>query len=132
MHRPGCDPESMTEEDFLCDFCGCTWTSANPMVEGHKGSLICGRCLTAACKAVLVQNAGVVVPQHIGCAMCLLNKTGDYWQSPVRASVVEGENGAKGEVDIEPTPGSVICRWCIERSAAILSKDTESGWKRPQ
>lgn len=131
MHRPGCDPDGMTETDFICDFCGCGWTAPNPMIEGHKGSLICGRCLTAACKTVLVQNVGVVVPSHIACTMCLLNKSGDYWQSPVRVSAVASEGNTPGEVDIEPTPGNVICRWCIERSASILSKDVENGWKRP-
>jgi hypothetical protein len=74
----------------------------------------------------------VVVPEHIACSLCLLNKRGDYWQSPVRASVVAPLAGeAKGGVDIEPEPGAVICRWCIERSAGMLEKDPESGWKRP-
>ena len=132
MHRPGSDPEAMDASDFLCDFCGSEYGPDHPMVEGHRGSLICGKCLASACKQVLVLNAGVVVPEHIACSLCLLNKRGDYWQSPVRASVVAPLAGeAKGGVDIEPEPGAVICRWCIERSAGMLEKDPESGWKRP-
>ncbi|MFO0830415.1 MAG: hypothetical protein U0637_01100 [Phycisphaerales bacterium] len=126
MHRPGSNPESMAGSDFLCDFCGQTWADDRPMVEGHKGSLVCGKCLSLAYASVVVRNAGVVVPEHIACVMCLLNKSGDYWQSPLRVTMVGGA------ADIHPEPGACICRWCIEKSGAMLEKDPDSGWRRPQ
>ena len=48
MQRPGINPENAEMSDFLCDFCRQEWTTAIPMVEGHRGSLICGSCLTIA------------------------------------------------------------------------------------
>jgi hypothetical protein len=125
MLRPGADPENVSELDFLCDFCGSTWKSDRPMIEGHKGSLICGHCLTAAYTQVVLRNAGLTVPEHVACTLCLLNKSGDYWQSGTRVEVREEE------VQIELEPGNAVCRWCIERSAGMLSKDGESGWKKP-
>jgi hypothetical protein len=126
MHRPGSNPEQMSETDFICDFCGSTWKPDRPMVEGHKGTLICGVCLTSACRQVLVDNAGITVPQHVACTLCLLNKSGDYWQSATRVDVSESE------IVIEPEPGNAVCRWCIEKSAGMLEKDGEGGWKRPK
>ena len=128
MQRPGADPENIAAQDFLCDFCAQCWSEERPMVEGHKGTLICGRCLSLAFDATVVRNAGVVVPEHVACTLCLLNKSGDYWQSPLRV-VVEG--GESGGVDVLPEGGACICRWCIERSAGMLEKDPTSGWKRP-
>jgi hypothetical protein len=115
----------MHETDFVCDFCGQHWSTSRPMVEGHKGSLICGHCLSLACAQVLVHNAGIVVPEHIACTMCLMNKRGDYYRSPVLVEVQESTIAAHDQ------PGSAICRWCIERSASMLEKDLDSGWKRP-
>ena len=128
MHRPGCDPESMTARDFVCDFCGQCWEEkTRPMVEGHRGSLICGSCLTLACRQVLVRNSGLVVPEHVACTLCLMNKTGDYWQSPVLAQTLP-----TGDVDVLPQPGACVCRWCIEKSAGMLEKDADAGWQRPR
>lgn len=131
MQRPGSDPENMRAEDFFCDFCGSHWDETRPMVEGHRGSLICGRCLALAYARVVVRNSGVVVPEHVACAMCLLNKSGDYWQSPVRTQLVTASDAGPGGVDIHPEPGACICRWCLEKSAGMMEKDAQSGWKRP-
>lgn len=95
------------------------------MVEGHRGSLICGRCLSRAYSQVMVRNQGVVVPEHVACTMCLMNKSGDYWQSPARVEATPVG------VDVHPEPGACICRWCIEKSAGMLAKDAESGWVKP-
>jgi hypothetical protein len=115
----------MGPEDFICDFCGSTWKPDRPMVEGHRGSLVCGVCLASAYRQVVTQNAGVTVPEHVACTLCLMNKTGDYWQSAVRVELREGE------VHIDAEPGNAACKWCIEKSAGMLEKDGESGWKRP-
>jgi hypothetical protein len=115
----------MLPQDFVCDFCGSTWREDRPMVEGHKGCLICARCLEAAYRRVVIENAGVTVPEHVACALCLLNKSGDYWQSSARVSV------ADGTVMIEPEPGACACRWCVERSAGLLEKEPDARWRRP-
>jgi hypothetical protein len=125
MHRPGSDPEAMEPRDFFCDFCGKTYEVAGAMVEGHRGSLICSACLTRAYSLVVARNQGVVVPEHVACTMCLMNKTGDYWQSPARVEAT------RDGVDVHPEPGAAICRWCIEKSAGMLANDAESGWVKP-
>ena len=59
----------MTMADFLCDFCRREWTEDSPMVEGHHGSLVCGRCLTVAYIEVVSHersNAPVVLSSRIG------------------------------------------------------------------
>jgi transcription elongation factor Elf1 len=115
MHRIGADPQDMLPTDFLCDFCGAHYSDDRPMVEGHRGSLICSRCLAKAHTQVIEHNAGITVPEHIACALCLMNKSGDYYQSPIRATATP--DGAA----IDPTPGACACRWCIERSAKLLA-----------
>ncbi len=127
MHRANADPENMLPEDFVCDFCGCSYRDDRPMIEGHRGSLICGVCLSKAYTQVVLHNSGITVPEHIACALCLMNKRGDYWQSPVSAAVTPD-----GEVVIEATPGACACRWCVERSAKMLAADAEAGWKMPR
>jgi hypothetical protein len=125
MHRIGSDPEHMLATDFLCDFCGCSYRDDRPMIEGHRGSLICGVCLGRAYAQLVVRNAGITVPEHVACSLCLMNKQGDYYQSPVRATATE--HGA----DIEQAPGACACRWCVDRSAQMLAKDSEANWKLP-
>jgi hypothetical protein len=131
MHRPGAHPDNMDAADFVCDFCGQCWREDLPMMEGHRGSLICGRCLASAYGQVMVRNAGIVVPEHVECTMCLMNKTGDYWQSPAKAIPIFHPAGERGDIDILPEPGACICRWCIERSAGMLEKDPAASWQKP-
>ena len=58
MHRPGADPEAILPSDILCDFCTRPWSDDIPLVEGHQGSCICGKCLATAWQAVI--DAGVL------------------------------------------------------------------------
>lgn len=102
MHRPGCDPDDMSERDFLCDFCGRDWTQAAPFVEGHHGACICGECLRAACEA------SEVPPEGFRCSLCLEDRQDPCWQ----------------------THGGRLCRRCREQSARVLARDPESGWRR--
>ncbi|MDX2114797.1 MAG: ClpX C4-type zinc finger protein [Planctomycetota bacterium] len=111
MHRPGSDPENMTAEDFLCDFCGRSWDVAAPMIEGHQGSLICGSCLTTAYRAVEGATGELAGP-GLKCTLCLESRSDPEWRSPTRQD-------------------AVICRRCLKQAAGTLVKDKESGWTRP-
>jgi hypothetical protein len=98
--------------DILCDFCHAEWVEDLPMVEGHHGSVVCGKCLTVAYRSVV--QAGVsTAPAGYQCTMCLENRADPAWQSPAY-------------------PEAVICKRCINQAAGALSKDPESGWKRPE
>ncbi len=96
---------------FACDFCGRAWDGAGPMVEGHRGSLICGDCLRVAFSEVVLLEGGEPSPEP--CVMCLEVRKDRVWASPAREDVR-------------------ICRRCANQSARVLAKDKEMGWALPQ
>lgn len=111
MLRPGADESSLRMEDFLCNFCRRPWTEDLPMVEGHRGNLVCGRCLTVA-YVELVLGGASAPSEPLPCVMCLEQRTDPSWRSPA---------------DEE----QCICVRCVRQAAGALSKDKESGWVRP-
>lgn len=106
------DATSEGNDFFRCDFCRRGWCDELPMVEGHRGSLICAECLTDAVREVLVLSAGVAHEEINICTMCLQHKEQPHWRSPSHAECA-------------------ICAWCIEKSATMLERDPEIGWSRP-
>jgi hypothetical protein len=92
----------MTERDFLCDFCGRDWSVAQPFVEGHHGSCVCGDCLRAALARPDSDHGG------FRCNLCLEDRA-DLALSAAAAH---------------------LCRRCRDRSARALERDPESGWSR--
>ena len=108
MQRPHADPENMQPADFLCDFCLKAWDGESPVVEGHKGSLICGDCLAAAYREVVL--AGRSGPAGYTCTLCLETRPEPGWA------------GASG---------AAACARCIKQSAAVLAKDKNYGWRKP-
>lgn len=112
MQRDGADQSNMQLTDFICDFSGVPWDGAFPMVEGHRGSLISGDCLTAAFRQVVLDKATSLEPGSYTCTMCLETRDDPCWQSPDR-------------------PEAVICRRCIRQSATKLDKDPDWGWHKP-
>ena len=110
MQRPGCDPDNMEPADFLCDFCGQCWADGRPMVEGHRGSLICGPCLGVAYVEV-VQGGARSAPGGAACTLCLEARDGAMWASGAREAFA--------------------CLRCVKQSAGVLTKDPESGWRKP-
>lgn len=119
MRREGSDPENLSPEDFLCDFCGRSWSDDRPMVEGHQGSLICSACLSVAYAEVVLHHAGDA-PRPLGegasrerCVLCLEEGRDElHWRSPV-------------------DEGKLACRRCIKMSASMLERDKDFGWKKP-
>lgn len=100
----------MTAEDFLCDFCLRHWADDRPMVEGHRGSLLCGPCLTVAYTQVVFLGQGVKVIDRV-CTLCLSQKDGPHW--------------------ISPATSAPACADCLEQAAKRLERDRDSGWNRP-
>ena len=56
MFKDGADPEEISMSDVLCDFCGNEWKEEVPMIEGHQGSCICGKCLKMAWQQVVINR----------------------------------------------------------------------------
>jgi hypothetical protein len=113
MRRPGSDPDHLAMTDILCDFCRREWTEERPMVEGHQGSCICGPCLTTAYRATVLDEAPATPGSGARCALCLEDRADPMWDSPVE-------------------PGTRACRRCVRQSAAVLQKDPDSRWRRPE
>lgn len=120
MRRPGTNERDVKMSDVLCDFCHRAWSEDVPMVEGHRGSCVCGRCLAVAYGEVVLNGHDSAAGAYT-CPLCLeadrdreaLGRAGEPgWRSPVY-------------------DGAVICRRCIRLAAASLEKDRDSGWKRP-
>lgn len=96
-----------------CDFCSRSWDPAGAeiMIEGHQGSLVCLKCLSAAYAAVVLHQTG---EEHRGkqCVMCLEERAQPEWESPMNE-------------------GKRVCLRCIRQAATALEKDPETGWSRP-
>jgi hypothetical protein len=121
MRKPGTDENNVQMSDVVCDFCHAQWTEEQPMIEGHQGSCICGKCLRVAYTEVVVKQ-NRAAPGEFKCPMCLEGAAdrkalgrGDEpgWQSPLY-------------------PESVICRRCINLAAGALHKDKDFAWTKPE
>ena len=91
MRKPGTDETNVQMSDVLCDFCHREWTETVPMIEGHQGACLCGRCLTLAYAQVVLHGNSTAPPDY-RCPMCLeqpadretLGRADEPgWQSPL-------------------------------------------------
>lgn len=99
---------------IACDFCGTDWDEMLPMIEGHRGSVVCLPCLD---RALQEQAAGEV---EVSCTMCLRPVTPGrpHWSPPQRAA--------------QANPEACICDDCIDQAARAFDKDPDVAWKRPR
>ncbi len=119
MRKPGTDETNVQMSDVLCDFCRRTWTMDEPMIEGHQGACICGKCLLVA-YTELVVNKSVPATDYT-CPLCredakdraAMDRADEPgWRSPLHED-------------------SVVCRRCVKRAAGVLHKDPEWDWRKP-
>ncbi len=107
------NPEAEGGAYFVCDFCSKSWSDERPMVEGHRGSLICSQCLSIAYTEVVHLRTGSAINPDEMCIMCReTERPGFLWRSPVK------DDG-------------LICTRCVKQSAGVLVKDPEYGWSKP-
>ena len=111
MQRAGADPENMQTTDFICDFSRKPWDGQFPLVEGHRGSLISGDCLTLAYRFVVLEEQTALEPGYT-CTMCLEERKDRCWQSPAYEE-------------------AVICLRCIRQGATKLHNDPDWDWQKP-
>lgn len=101
-----------------CDFCGTDWdpydtSYANPMVEGHHGSVMCLACMKRALAEIQAWESA------FDCPMCLQHHEAgtEAWTHP--------EPGDQPGINA----GAVVCRPCIRQAAGRFNKDTDVAWK---
>lgn len=111
MRRSETNPENVQMSDVLCDFCHREWSDEIPMVEGHQGSCICGKCLDVAWSAVVVNELDDSIDGW-KCTMCLEERSDPCYRSPAHDE-------------------AFICRRCIRLSAQVLRKDDNKDWDAP-
>jgi hypothetical protein len=101
------------EEDggvvISCDFCGTDWDEQLPMIEGHRGSVLCLACLRHA-----LDGAQPAEESFTG-AMCLSDRSAgtSCWTHPGPAPS-PGLN-----------PGAILCWDCIRLAAKGFHKDPD-------
>jgi hypothetical protein len=121
MRNPNADENNLTQADFWCDFCHRPWTDdAIPMIEGHRGSIVCGNCLRVAYRAMIVDEEPTPPDHGAGdegpeCVMCLERRSHrePMWGSPMFAE-------------------AWICRRCARLAAQAIEKDKTFDWRRPE
>jgi len=107
------DADAEGNEFFKCDFCRASWSEDRPMVEGHKGSLICASCLTLAHAEVVARDGGEPFGEHDACTLCLMHREGmTLWRSPAEDR-------------------AAACRECVVRAGVMLAKDPDYDWSPP-
>jgi hypothetical protein len=111
MHRPGTDENNVQMSDVLCDFCLQAWREDLPVVEGHRGAIICGDCLREAYRTLILKKEGTA-PKGGMCVLCREERDEPAW---VRSGSVE----------------PIACTRCVRQSAAVLAKDKDYGWTKP-
>ncbi|MFG0273672.1 MAG: hypothetical protein ACF8QF_01310 [Phycisphaerales bacterium] len=102
---------------FKCDFCRQPWADDRPMIEGHRGHLLCTKCLTVAYQQVVLDGAPPIArladePEETVCTMCMERRSQPAWRS-------------------DAFPESIVCLRCIKQSATGFEKDPDTAWTRP-
>lgn len=88
-----------------CDFCNTDWDEIKPMIEGHRGSVLCLSCL----KFSMVMAAPCDEP--FDCVLCLHpQEVGQIaWRHPDH-------------------PKATACIDCLQQAAGTFSKDPDIDW----
>jgi len=122
MYREGTDDGDVQMSDVLCDFCHRPWTEDVPFIEGHRGAMICARCLEVA--FVELESGD---PSHIttGDYLCRMSRESEQDRIALRRA---GEPGWRSPVD----PEAVVCRKVVRMAAATLQKDPDFKWQKPE
>lgn len=106
--------QRQTNEGVLlaCDFCGTDWDQVKPMIEGHRGSIVCLDCLGRAVEAAAAADAA------FKCTMCQQDREP---ATPVYRNPAPDE-----QANIE----AALCWDCIQQADRAFSKDPDTEWER--
>lgn len=95
-----------TEHGYViisCDYCGTDWDQVRPMIEGHRGSVLCLNCLKLALASMTPPG------ERYHCNLCIRDGLDQpRWTSPAT--------------------GAHACRSCVHQAAGTFSKDPDVDW----
>jgi hypothetical protein len=97
-----------TEDGYIiisCDYCATDWDEVRPMIEGHRGSVLCLNCLKIALSD---QHAA---ESEFFCNLC------------VREHIPVGTLQWTS-----PATGAHACQSCLLQAAGTFSKDPDVDW----
>jgi hypothetical protein len=96
-----------------CDFCGCDWDEVQPMIEGHKGSVLCLDCLKLALHHAQPSD------EPFDCTLCLQQHT------------VGTRAWRNAQADPSPglNPAAALCWDCVRLAAKTFTKDPDVPWR---
>ena len=96
-----------------CDFCGQDWDEIQPMIEGHRGSVLCLGCLKLAMDGS--------VPTEVGfdCALCLQSR--DAGRKVWRHAEAQPSDGLN--------PQAALCFDCVRLAAKGFHKDKDTDFR---
>jgi len=98
---------------IACDFCGDDWDQLKPMMEGHRGSVICLSCLEAAAGGL------APAPDPFECTLCL---------RPIEAPAI---SWSRPDPPATANAAARICEKCIRQATAIFAKDPDVPFEKP-
>jgi hypothetical protein len=97
-----------TEHGYViiaCDYCRTDWDQVKPMIEGHRGSVLCLHCLKTALADLHPR------PGDFFCNLCV--------RSALPADLPRWTS---------PATDAHLCRDCAHQAARAFSKDKEVDW----
>src|SRR5215468_443404 len=89
-----------------CDFCAIDWDGSSPVIEGHRGSIICLECLKIALDGL------EPAASDYQCVLCLresIPSTLPRWSHRNR-------------------PSTCACRNCVHQAAEVFDADPDIPW----
>jgi len=95
-----------------CDFSGDDWDMIEPMIEGHRGSVI---SLASLSRSI---DEAKPVDEPASCTMCLreIEAGQPAWRHPEKSA--------------NANPEAVICWDCIQQADKSFSRDPDTDWVR--
>lgn len=90
-----------------CDFCGTDWDGQSPVIEGHRGSVICLSCLQRALKDLAPPDG------PYACTLCLRERiptTVERWAHSNH-------------------PTTYACKSCVLQTADVFDRDPDVEFK---
>ena len=90
-----------------CDFCRTDWDGVSPVIEGHRGAIICLECLKLALDSLITGDS------TYKCVLCL--------RDPLPATLARFSHSA--------SPTTYACRDCIHQTADVFDRDSDIDWQ---